>query len=72
MNLRALLHMIGLFDKKYLCQMICFCPKRGLIDLQLNLQTMKQPSIAVRGQILNNQGDSKNERTHFIAYDWRL
>ena len=36
MSLRASLHVIGLFDEKYLCQMISFCPKQGLIALQLN------------------------------------
>ena len=63
--------MIGLIEEEYLVQMICFCPKRGLIALQLDLQTMKQSSIAIWGQIINNQGDSKNELTH-IAYDWPL
>jgi hypothetical protein len=47
MNLRALLHMIGLFEEEYLCQMICFCRKQGLIALQLDLQITKQPTIAV-------------------------
>ena len=64
--------MIGVCEEEYRCQMIGFCPKRGLIALQLDLQTMKQPSIAVREQILNNQGDSKNELTCYIAYDWPL
>ena len=72
MSLRALLHMIGLFEEDYHCQMICFSANQGLITVQLDLQTMKQPSIAVRGQILNIQGDSKNELMHFMAYDWPL
>jgi hypothetical protein len=29
--------MIGLFDEEYLCQMIGFFPKQGLIALQLDL-----------------------------------
>jgi hypothetical protein len=72
MNLRTLLHMIGLFEEEYHCQMICFCPKQGLIALELNVQTRTQPSIEVWGQILNNQGDSKNELMHIIPYDWPL
>jgi hypothetical protein len=47
MSLRALLHIIGLFEEEYRCQMIGFCRKGGLIALQLDLQIMKQPSIVV-------------------------
>ena len=72
MNLRALLHIIGLFEEEYLCQMICFCRKGELIALQLNLQITKQPTIMVWGCLLYDQGDSKNELTRFIACHWPL
>jgi hypothetical protein len=48
MSLRASFHMIGPFEEKYLCQMIGFCPKQGLIALQLDLEITINNQTVVR------------------------